>query len=516
VASALVVVLVIVGAFVAFTSEAPSWQRNDEGRAAVAAARNLARAATDLAKVPAARLTGTLAGKAGRSIPVDITVSSEGSGRATLTVGGEQVEAVVLPDVLYVKASEAFWRREGAAADTVADFGTQWVKADPELFGGDLTTVLSPGALGRLLDPHEGERPVAGDVERVNGVEVRPMRVNGLTAYVTTAEPHRIVRLTTGGPAASGTPSPGIPSALTGRGMFARARMPGRAPGTTGFAVDVADLTDAQVDTLFTDLTQRIGGLKDSIDSQVRFSLAGQITLAPCSTNGCQANVTIANRVQTNSPYLSAQQPVNATVTIAMTLDARPINTCNNAVTMPPNGSVTTTCFASYVIPPSRNPRTHIVEATARAVARALVQADVDRLVKDLDAEFARYRRKRDKKPTPTASRPGFETPTGTPTPTRTGKATPTAKPTTDPECEALPVLTGSGRTHTKRRHYKNGRHFNGPEADSEWSVDESQLPGLVQAAHAAPGVYQPFTGNCVRVHDAGDFIGTRPPGVKT
>ena len=364
-AAALVVVLVIVGALVVFTSEAPRWQRNDEGRAEVAASRSLARAATDLAKLPAARLTGTLAGKAGRSVPVDITVSSEGTGKATLTVGGEQVEAVVLPDVLYVRASEAFWRREGAAADTVADFGQQWVKADPELFGGDLTTILSPGALARLLGPHEGERPVAGDVERVNGVEVRPMRVNSLTAYVTTAEPHRIVRLTTtDGLATSGTPSPGIPSALTGRGVFARARMPGRAPGATGFAVDVADLTDAQVDTLFDDLTQRIGGLKDSLDSQVRFSLTGQITLAPCSTNGCQANVTIANRVQTNSPYLSAQQPVNATVTIAMTLDARPINTCNNTVSMPPNGSVTTTCFASYVIPPSRNPRTHIVEAT--------------------------------------------------------------------------------------------------------------------------------------------------------
>lgn len=212
VATALVVVLVIVGALVVFTSEAPRWQRNDEGRAAVAASRNLAWAATDLTKLPAARLTGTLAGRAGRSIPVDITVSSEGSGKATLTVGGEQVEAVVLPDVLYVRASEAFWRREGAAADTVADFGQQWVKADPELFGGDLTTILSPGALGRLLSPHEGGRPVAGDVERVNGVEVRPMRVNSLTAYVTTAEPHRIVRLTTDGPATSGTPSPGSPA----------------------------------------------------------------------------------------------------------------------------------------------------------------------------------------------------------------------------------------------------------------------------------------------------------------
>jgi hypothetical protein len=381
------------------------------------------------------------------------------------------------------------------------------VKADADLFGSDLTTALAPGALARLLDPREGEQPVIGQSERINGVEARPIRVDALTAYVTTAAPHRIVRLTSDeNPAASDTPSPQIPRALTDRGRF----VPARAPGATGFAVDVAELTDAEVDTFFKELEERVRGLKDSLDSRVRFSLAGQITLAPCGTNGCQANVTISNRVQTNSPYLSAKQPVNATVTISMTLDGRPINTCNNTVTMQPNGSVTTTCFAAYVIPPSRNPKTHYVRATARTVARALVQADADRLVNDLVAELARNRR-------PRGGPKATATATPAPIPTGTSKATPSpsAAPGSDPECEAVPFVDGSARAHIRSRHFAGGRQFRGPRLDSEWRRNVN-LDQLVQASASVPARYQPSTDRCVRVVDGADFIGTRPPGVDT
>jgi hypothetical protein len=48
------------------------------------------------------------------------------------------------------------------------------VKADPDMFGSDPTTALAPGVLARSLDPREGESPVVGEAERINGVEVRP------------------------------------------------------------------------------------------------------------------------------------------------------------------------------------------------------------------------------------------------------------------------------------------------------------------------------------------------------
>jgi hypothetical protein len=89
-------VLLVVGAFVVFGPHAPSWQQNEAGRAA-AAYRDLARAATGLAELPAARYTGALVGETVGNIPVEITITSDGSAKATLTVGAEKVEAIALP-----------------------------------------------------------------------------------------------------------------------------------------------------------------------------------------------------------------------------------------------------------------------------------------------------------------------------------------------------------------------------------------------------------------------------------
>lgn len=515
VAVVVVLALLVAGAFVAFDrggADGTGPRETAARRAAAAAERELARSATELAAAPAARYTGTLVGSSGRSMPVEITITAEGSAEATLTVVGEKVEAVALADGLYLKGSAAFWRAQGAAADSVADFGQQWVKADQDLFGSDLTATLAPGALARLLDPREGEQLAIGEPEQVNGAEARAMRVGSLTAYVTTAEPHRIVRLTSGGELGASSdpsdpPTRGTPSVLGDRGRFIEAR----APGGTGFALDVAELADPEVEAFYKDLEARVRALKDSLDSRVRFSLAGQITLAPCSTNGCQANVTISNRVQTNSPYVSAQQPVNATVTISMTLDGRPINTCVNAVSMPPNGTATTSCFAAYTIPPARNPTTHFVEAKSRTVARALVQADVDRLVNDLLAEFARNRRSRGPKPSTPPSV------TAEPSASGSGQAKPTVTvaPGSDRECEAPAVMSPGGRAHTRSRHFAGGREFRNARLDSEWKRN-ANLDQLVQASNSVPAKYQPWTDRCERVVDAADFVGTRPPGIGT
>lgn len=117
------------------------------------------------------------------------------------------------------------------------------------------------------------------------------------------------------------------------------------------------------------------------------FALSGAVVLAPCGPNGCMATVSLSNTVTSTSPYVTVNQPVNAQVTINMTLDGRPVQTCSVVVSMPPNGSTSTQCSASYYVAPSRTPRTYVVRAEAIAVARAVIQTDIDAMIADLRDE---------------------------------------------------------------------------------------------------------------------------------
>jgi hypothetical protein len=77
----------------------------------------------------------------------------------------------------------------------------------------------------------------------------------------------------------------------------------------------------------------------ERVGLQIHFALDGEITLAPCTTNGCQANVKIKNGVQGTDPHIKPTGAVNATVTVNMMLDGRPVLTCVSTVSMRPNGS---------------------------------------------------------------------------------------------------------------------------------------------------------------------------------
>jgi hypothetical protein len=54
------------------------------------------------------------------------------------------------------------------------------------------------------------------------------------------------------------------------------------------------------------------GQLRTSIDIAVRFSLDGNVVLAPCTTNGCTATLTISNKVSSRSSCVSVKQPTSA------------------------------------------------------------------------------------------------------------------------------------------------------------------------------------------------------------
>lgn len=367
-----------------------------------AAEYDLFEAAEALSQLPAMRYGGFVTDDRGRRIPVDVRVSPKGAALATLTVSGRRVELLIAGGRTFVRADQAYWRSRGAPSDVLAEFGKQWVKTAPDEFGLDFATVLGPAALAGQLDwaADRGETHIGPEIT-VNGVRARAVRTADVVVYVSADTPKRILRIASPG-TETASPEPGVyqtTGVRRGEGSFHGVR----APGDEGFQFDLSGLSNTEVEDFYRRLDQRIRELKNSVDSQVRFSLDGSITLAPCSASGCTANVRLSNRVDSASQYLAVRLPVTASITIRMTLDGRPIANCVTTKTMQPNGSASATCRAAYVIPPSRNPRRHLVEAQFSAVARAVAQADITKLAADVKKELEAARRSRPSTPTPPA-----------------------------------------------------------------------------------------------------------------
>ncbi|MGH3647065.1 MAG: hypothetical protein ACRDTM_07805 [Micromonosporaceae bacterium] len=339
----------------------------------------LAAAASALSQDAAVRYAGSYT-DGDDEIAVTAQITNDGWLSAKLTVDDTDVAVLSNGTRSYVKAPKAYWTSHGAPRDTVGDYAKRWVLVPADDLGIDLS-LLAPGAFGSDLAALVQRGEVAGGaVSKIDGTAVREVLTPDVTAYVTTAEPHRVVRIAA--PKERGGMSP------SGRrhGWL----RPAYAPETPDeFEFDVTGLSEEEVVSLFDELEKRVQQLKTSIDSQVTFSLGGGITLSPCTVAGCVANVTISNRVSSSSPYAKIQRSVRATVTISFTLDGAPVGRpCRIPKTMKPNGSATVRCGVSYVVP--RDGRTHRVVATAHTVAAATVTADIKRMFDDLRAERAR------------------------------------------------------------------------------------------------------------------------------
>jgi hypothetical protein len=347
----------------------------------VAADEDLARAAAQLLVTPAARYRGWFTDATGDRVTLDARVANAGSTSAKLTVKGQSADVIDTGDRTFAKAGAAFWRRYGVSADNLPEYAKRWVSVPADFFGLDLGDALAPALVAGSLSPgiggegsaEAGTAPVRGAPTTVDGVAVTPVTAGGVTFAITTAAPKRLVRVaTTAAPAGSGFNT-------------AAYRV-----GDAELELSLAALDDTQRNQLFAELQKQITQLRTSVDIAVRFSLDGAVVLAPCATNGCTATLTISNKVSSRSSYVSVKQPVTAEITIAMTLDGRPVRTCESTKSMKPNGSAKVSCRASYTIPPSRNPKMHSVRAQASAVARALAEADVKQMAKDLADELKR------------------------------------------------------------------------------------------------------------------------------
>jgi len=325
---------------------------------AAAAAPVLAHAADALWQQPGSRYQGWVVNEDGERIQItDARLTPTGSTLATLTVGGQQAQLLAVGDRTFIKAGEAFWRGNGVPKDVLKQYGTEWVKTDTATLGVDLARLLSPGGISADLAWAAEQvdlRP--GAVTSIDGTRVQALVSRAVTVYVTTTEPRRIVRISSAPPSdMAGHQDEFRTSGLDhgpGSPMSPGRMVPVRAPGEPGgFEFDVSGLTEDEVTELYRELEERVRQLKNAIDADVRFSLDGSITLAPCTRAGCVANVRLKNRVTSASPYLYVKKPVHAHITIVMTLDGRPLRTCTATRTMPPNGSTGRCGIEDYFSP---------------------------------------------------------------------------------------------------------------------------------------------------------------------
>ncbi|GAA2326524.1 hypothetical protein GCM10010170_001360 [Dactylosporangium salmoneum] len=359
------------GAAPAHRPQAPHGSGDDPDRRA--AYELLVAAAGELADAPAQHYTGTVPGRDGRAVRLDARIGRDGTALSTVDFEdrghGDLLD--LGDDGTYARGDDAFWDTAGPAGAAAA-YGTAWVRVDFDALGFDARALIPPVLAADLLPPAAedeglpapGDLPHLGDPATVGGAEARAVRTGATTVWIATGGPPRIVRVETAG---SG-PAPSGP-----------AYVPARAPSGAATALDVAPLAGGGLAGFRDALRARAGELGGAIDAQVSPAIEGQIKVGPCAPSSCQAEVTVSGRLTARSAYLRPSAPVHAQVTIAMTVENRPIKTCTPVVTMPAGGTATAQCTATYTVKTTQD--SYLVEAKASASARALLPADVQRIV---------------------------------------------------------------------------------------------------------------------------------------
>jgi hypothetical protein len=378
-----VALTVVVGLLVLVFDDKSGGRFDDSaGREARAARQTLTAAAFNLAQTPGVRYTGSYRDDNGDMVEVDARVTNRGWTQGALTREGQEISVLSNGPRSYLRAGKKYWSGHGAPRDSLGEYAKRWVRVPTEELGIDLARSLSPGVLGAdLLLAVERDEIAVGAVSTMDGAQVREVTTRYATVYVTTAEPQQVVRIASRKPARDGQGGGGGEVVPTVDGPD-RVRTP---IDPEEFELDLESLSAAEAKRLFTDLDKRVRELTKSVDSQVRFALASRIRLSPCTVSGCTATVSMSNNVPSTSPYLVVSRTVVASITIRITLDKRTVKTCSPTRGMKPNSSTTVKCRARYTVP--ADGQTHHVEATAKAVARAAADADIDRMLDDLKAE---------------------------------------------------------------------------------------------------------------------------------
>lgn len=330
-------------------------------------------AGLDFARQPAARFTGNLTTTTGSDIPVDLTVTNSGTTNGKLGSSTDNIELLVMGGKSFFKANAAFWKDAGATASRTARYANRWVRVEAGYIGIDPEARLAPRVLSaELIKAAEAGNVKAAPIFK-NGVNARPITIPQGTIYVSTDAPYRVVHIDT-----ATTQDPG--GGLT----------PASYADESSFDLDIAYLPERTANSLFASLKVNVAQLIAAIDSQVDFDLDGSVALSPCTVNGCTATATLSNKVRGSDTYVRADQPIIVEVVIAFTLDARPIRSCTDVVTMAANGKTRTSCRVSYSLPADGS--RHTIRAQVSGFAKALSANDVKTMQADLARQAVGWR----------------------------------------------------------------------------------------------------------------------------
>ena len=241
-----------------------------------------------------------------------LTVTRGGLAEGQLPLAGELVTALRVGGSLYVRASPAYWQRQGMSSPRAERFGVRWARADrgmpfdpgvlmtPRVLAAALRAAMPPGALPAR----------AGDVFDVAGVRV------------STTSPYRVL---------SFPPAFVDPAA----GQF----------GVSRIALDEVRLSD-----LGARLDEGVAGLGQPL-------IAGPVVAAEvtdhnlrCSAGGaCTDSVRVDTRLLGSASSAAAHVRLTSTVTS----DALGARTCEQETVLPLNTSADVSCSVTFTLPHS-------------------------------------------------------------------------------------------------------------------------------------------------------------------
>jgi hypothetical protein len=263
--AALIIVLAVclLGAVIAMIGVTRGDPRKADAKAAREAGRNLTKTAV-------LTLSGTYGTR-----QATFTVTTGGTARGTYTAGGEQVSRIDVGSTTYLNARQRFWTAHGESSAIARKADGRWTQA-PYGYAELGLVSLSPAHLGQnLLDPGNSPHAVKTSLD---GVKAIRLTTAGLTYFVSTSEPHRVLR-------------------VQGRTV------------SDAFSFDTTPLSATA--TFFTGLRKDVQGLKDAYNPNVGFLPAGATPhFSGCGESGC----TVSGKIQPDAAGGSGKIHVVTTV----------------------------------------------------------------------------------------------------------------------------------------------------------------------------------------------------------
>lgn len=220
----------------------------------------------NLAEAGVVRYQGSLVNPDGRTIGLDVSVTTTGEAGGSITVNGQQGTLVDVGHALYVNAPAALWSSLAGDPGTQGHaVGSRWVRVPSVTLGVDIGALLAPGALGGSLTRQIGDAANT-PLERlptttVAGTEAIAVPVGRNTVYLAAAEPHGVLKVAV--PADLGT--------------------------ATNVSLNVVDGSPSEAGA-YQALLQQAGGLSTAVDTSVTIQQGSQ-SWGPCTAVGCSVVV---------------------------------------------------------------------------------------------------------------------------------------------------------------------------------------------------------------------------------